>query len=93
MLMVVMLAPFLPGLRRVLPPGLFCLRRPVGVALRAYLFGGLAMLRIAHDALTFDDVLLLPAFSDVLPSQVDLTTQLTRNIRLNIPYFPPRWIR
>ena len=43
------------------------------------------MLRIAHDALTFDDVLLLPAFSDVLPSQVDLTTQLTRNIRLNIP--------
>jgi len=43
------------------------------------------MLRIAHDALTFDDVLLLPAYSEVLPSQVDLTTSLTRNIRLNVP--------
>lgn len=43
------------------------------------------MLRIAHDALTFDDVLLLPAYSEVLPSQVDLSTRLTRNIRLHIP--------
>jgi IMP dehydrogenase len=43
------------------------------------------MLRIAHDALTFDDVLLLPAYSEVLPSQVDLTTRLTRNISLNVP--------
>ncbi|HSG87609.1 MAG TPA: IMP dehydrogenase [Pseudomonadales bacterium] len=43
------------------------------------------MLRIAHDALTFDDVLLLPAYSEVLPSQVDLTTRVTRNIVLNIP--------
>ena len=43
------------------------------------------MLRIAHDALTFDDVLLLPAYSEVLPSQVDLTTSLTRNISLNVP--------
>jgi len=37
------------------------------------------------DALTFDDVLLLPARSDVVPSRVDVTTHLTRNIRLNIP--------
>ncbi len=37
------------------------------------------------EALTFDDVLLLPARSEVLPGQVDITTQLTRNIRLNIP--------
>lgn len=37
------------------------------------------------EALTFDDVLLLPAYSEVLPSQVDLGTQLTRKIRLNIP--------
>jgi IMP dehydrogenase len=37
------------------------------------------------EALTFDDVLLLPARSEVLPSRVDVTTQLTRNIRLNIP--------
>jgi IMP dehydrogenase len=37
------------------------------------------------EALTFDDVLLLPGKSDVLPSQVDVSTQLTRNIRLNVP--------
>ncbi len=43
------------------------------------------MLRIADDALTFDDVLLLPAYSDVLPSQVSLETRLTRDIALNIP--------
>ena len=43
------------------------------------------MLRIAHDALTFDDVLLLPAHSQVLPSEVDLKTRLTRTIDLNIP--------
>ena len=43
------------------------------------------MLRIAHDALTFDDVLLLPAYSEVLPSQVALGSRLTRNIPLNIP--------
>src|SRR5437868_1102173 len=36
-------------------------------------------------ALTFDDVLLLPAESDVLPRQVDVSAQLTRNIRLHIP--------
>ncbi|MBC8232485.1 IMP dehydrogenase, partial [bacterium] len=35
--------------------------------------------------LSFDDVLLVPAASDVLPSQVDTSTQLTNNIRLNIP--------
>ena len=37
------------------------------------------------EALTFDDVLLLPARSEVLPARVDTTTQLSRNIRLNIP--------
>ena len=36
-------------------------------------------------ALTFDDVLLVPAFSSVLPRDVDLTTQFSRNIALNIP--------
>ena len=35
--------------------------------------------------LTFDDVLLIPAYSEVLPSQVDTSTRLTRGIRLNIP--------
>lgn len=43
------------------------------------------MLKIVHEALTFDDVLLLPAYSEVLPKQVNLTTRLTRDIRLNIP--------
>ena len=43
------------------------------------------MLRIATDALTFDDVLLLPAYSQVLPSEVSLQTKLTRDISLNIP--------
>ena len=36
-------------------------------------------------ALTFDDVLLVPRHSTVVPSQVDVTTRLTRNIRLNVP--------
>lgn len=35
--------------------------------------------------LTFDDVLLMPGFSEVLPKEVDVSTQLTREIRLNIP--------
>lgn len=42
-------------------------------------------MRIVQTALTFDDVLLQPAYSDVLPRDVDLATQLTRSIRLNIP--------
>ena len=42
-------------------------------------------MRIVQEALTFDDVLLVPAYSDVLPREVDLTTQLTRGIRLNLP--------
>ncbi len=37
------------------------------------------------EGLTFDDVLLVPAFSDVLPNEVDTATQFSRNIRLNIP--------
>ncbi len=43
------------------------------------------MLRIAEDALTFDDVLLLPAYSQVLPKDVSLKTRLTREISLNMP--------
>ncbi|MGN8159205.1 IMP dehydrogenase [Salinisphaera sp. RV14] len=42
-------------------------------------------MRISEQALTFDDVLLQPAYSDVLPRQVDLSTRLTRGITLNIP--------
>ncbi len=43
------------------------------------------MLTIVQEALTFDDVLLLPAFSNVLPKDVSLKTRLTRGIELNIP--------
>nr|4FEZ_A Chain A, Inosine-5'-monophosphate dehydrogenase [Vibrio cholerae O1 biovar El Tor str. N16961]4FEZ_B Chain B, Inosine-5'-monophosphate dehydrogenase [Vibrio cholerae O1 biovar El Tor str. N16961] len=43
------------------------------------------MLRIAKEALTFDDVLLVPAHSTVLPNTADLRTRLTKNIALNIP--------
>ena len=42
-------------------------------------------MRIAKEALTFDDVLLQPGYSDVLPREVDMSTQLTRDITLNIP--------
>lgn len=42
-------------------------------------------MRISQEALTFDDVLLVPAKSDVLPNETDLRTQLTREIELNIP--------
>ena len=43
------------------------------------------MLRIKQEALTFDDVLLVPAHSTVLPNAANLSTQLTKEIRLNIP--------
>ena len=42
-------------------------------------------MRISQEALTFDDVLLVPAKSDVLPNEAQLHTRLTRNIDLNIP--------
>src|SRR5205807_866977 len=41
--------------------------------------------RIAYQGITFDDVLLEPAFSDVVPRDVDVRTQLTSRIRLNLP--------
>ena len=42
-------------------------------------------MRLLGKALTFDDVLLVPAFSQVLPRDTSLATQLSRNIRLNLP--------
>jgi IMP dehydrogenase len=42
-------------------------------------------MRILEEALTFDDVLLVPAYSNFLPRDADLSTQLTRAIRLNLP--------
>jgi len=41
--------------------------------------------KLRHLGITFDDVLLEPAYSTVVPSEVDVTTRLTRSIRLNIP--------
>ena len=43
------------------------------------------MLRLSNTALTFDDVLLVPDYSDILPKDVDLKTQLTSSLSLNIP--------
>jgi IMP dehydrogenase len=42
-------------------------------------------MRILEEALTFDDVLLVPAYSQVLPREVDLSSQLSREIRLDLP--------
>ncbi|MCF6775979.1 IMP dehydrogenase [Thiotrichales bacterium 19X7-9] len=43
------------------------------------------MLRIIENAITFDDVLLVPAFSKVLPNEVKLASRLTKNLHINIP--------
>jgi len=42
--------------------------------------------KVVMDGLTFDDVLLIPAYSEILPREVDLTTKFSRNIKLNIPF-------
>ena len=42
--------------------------------------------KFVGDALTYDDVLLVPAYSEVLPRDVDISTQLTRELRLNLPF-------
>ena len=41
--------------------------------------------KIVAEGITFDDVLLIPAKSDFVPSQADTSTTLTRNIQINIP--------
>ena len=42
--------------------------------------------KIVMDGLTFDDVLLIPAYSEVLPKTVELKTRFSRNIELNVPF-------
>ncbi len=42
--------------------------------------------KIIGEGITFDDVLLVPAYSEVIPNQVDVSTNLTKSIRLNIPF-------
>ncbi|MBF1028790.1 MAG: IMP dehydrogenase, partial [Lachnospiraceae bacterium] len=41
--------------------------------------------KIIGEGITFDDILLVPAYSDVLPNEIDVSTQLTKKIHLNIP--------
>ena len=41
--------------------------------------------RNLRECLTFDDVLLVPAYSELVPAEVDVSSRLTRNIRLNVP--------
>jgi IMP dehydrogenase/GMP reductase len=42
--------------------------------------------KIVMQGLTYDDVLLIPAYSEVLPREVDLTTKFSRNIELKVPF-------
>jgi IMP dehydrogenase len=56
-----------------------------GAAYNANLPRRINDMRVLHKALTFDDVLLVPRHSSVLPREVSLATRITRNIRLNIP--------
>ena len=42
--------------------------------------------KVVMDGLTYDDVLLIPAYSEVLPKAVELSTRFSRNITLNIPF-------
>ena len=41
--------------------------------------------KFAVEGITFDDVLLVPAYSEVLPREVDMKSKLTRNIEINVP--------
>lgn len=41
--------------------------------------------KFANEGITFDDVLLVPGYSEILPREVDISTQLTRNIKINVP--------
>ena len=45
------------------------------------------------EALTFDDVLLVPQFSEILPRDVDVSCRLTKNIKLNTPFLVLLWIQ
>ena len=41
--------------------------------------------KIVGEGLTYDDVLLVPAYSQILPRDVDISTRFTKNIRINVP--------
>ena len=48
--------------------------------------------KVVMEGITFDDVLLIPAYSAVLPREVSLDTKFSRNIDLKIPFVTPLWI-
>ena len=48
--------------------------------------------KIISEALTYDDVLLVPGYSKVLPREVSITSKFSKNIPLNIPMFQLQWI-
>ena len=48
--------------------------------------------KIVMDGLTYDDVLLIPAYSEVLPKTVELSTKFSRNIELKIPLPKRKWL-
>ena len=47
--------------------------------------------KFAPLGLTYDDVLLIPGASDIVPAEVDTSSRLTRRIRLAVPWSPARW--
>ena len=49
--------------------------------------------QIISEGITFDDVLLIPGYSNVIGNDVDVTTYLTHDIKLNIPMMSEEWIR
>lgn len=49
--------------------------------------------KFVKEGLTFDDVLLIPAKSEVLPKDVDLSVSLTDTLKLNVPIISAVWIR
>lgn len=56
-----------------------------GTSLHRYLLHPMSLAKVVQEGLTYDDVLLVPGFSDVLPRNTNVATRLTRSIRLNIP--------
>ena len=48
--------------------------------------------KVQPEGLTFDDVLLVPAYSEVLPREVSVVTRFSRNIQLNIPIVSRLWL-
>ncbi len=47
--------------------------------------------KVNEEGMTFDDVLLIPAYSEVTPNMVEVKTRFSRNITLNIPVYRLQW--